>query len=771
MKIISLTAENIKRLTAVYIEPDGNLVEITGKNGAGKQQPVSEPVLTPNGWVPIGDLSAGDEVIGANGRATAVLNVFPQTERRTLRVEMADGASVRCGPDHLWTVSFWRSGKGCSNKVTETMSTVELMDRGIKTNKGKSRRFSIASVEPVEFADTGMEMPIDAYTLGVILGDGHIEPTGYTTITSWDKEILDAVDVGGWRAEHEYGTGAFSRPLRHLGLNGKLSYEKFIPSRYFTAPVADRAALLAGLLDTDGTAPAQGSWAEYCTTSEQLAQDVVRLGLSLGFVCKKRTPNTKKYRYNGELKEGRLAYGIIIKSNKSPFRLNRKTEKWSPSSQRGDLMRHIDSINDVDPEDSVCIQVAANDGLYVTKDFILTHNTSVLDAIWWALTGGKSIQTTPVRKGAERGMIKLDLGELIVTRKFLPKENGSFTTSITVVNADGAKFQAPQEIISKLIGSLTMDPLEFQRMKPPAQVELLKHFVSGFDFDEMKRLQDADFEARTEINRDTKRLKANVASVGYVPDDEAPEIERVDLDDLIAQMANSSKHNDNIKAEISAREAKRLKVGSHEDTAKEKRAAAVRLQGEADAMEKMAEELTAEIKGSPAIAELVNVDDLQAKIAVGKDSNALLDARNNYKAKLVEIADSEAKSAALTSAMEERKKAAAQAVASSEMPVDGISFDDGAITLNGVPFEQASDAEQLQASIKFAMAMNPKLRVIRIRDGSLLDDEGMKMIAKIAVANDFQFWVERVDSSGSVGFVIEDGHVKGVDPDQEEGDG
>ena len=94
------------------------------------------------------------------------------------------------------------------------------------------------------------------------------------------------------------------------------------------------------------------------------------------------------------------------------------------------------------------------------------------------------------------------------------------------------------------------------------------------------------------------------------------------------------------------------------------------------------------------------------------------------------------------------------------MPVEGIEFGEDSVLLNGVPFEQASDAEQLRASVAIAMAANPKLRVIRIRDGSLLDDEAMQLLGTMATEADMQVWIERVDSSGRIGFVLEDGHVR-----------
>ena len=74
------------------------------------------------------------------------------------------------------------------------------------------------------------------------------------------------------------------------------------------------------------------------------------------------------------------------------------------------------------------------------------------------------------------------------------------------------------------------------------------------------------------------------------------------------------------------------------------------------------------------------------------------------------------------------------------------------------------DAQQLRASVAIAMAANPKLRVIRVRDGSLLDERAMRLLAEMADAHDCQVWIERVDTSGSVGFVLEDGHLKEATP-------
>lgn len=93
------------------------------------------------------------------------------------------------------------------------------------------------------------------------------------------------------------------------------------------------------------------------------------------------------------------------------------------------------------------------------------------------------------------------------------------------------------------------------------------------------------------------------------------------------------------------------------------------------------------------------------------------------------------------------------------MPVPGLSLAEGRVLLNGVPFDQSSSAEQIRTSVAIAMAANPKLRIIRIKDGSLLDEDGLRLIAEQAKENDYQVWIERVDSSGKIGIVMEDGSV------------
>jgi hypothetical protein len=152
--------------------------------------------------------------------------------------------------------------------------------------------------------------------------------------------------------------------------------------------------------------------------------------------------------------------------------------------------------------------------------------------------------------------------------------------------------------------------------------------------------------------------------------------------------------------------------------------------------------------------------EVRARLDAAKATNAAVDRTNRRKVLKAEAEKLEKEADAITARMEARAKQKQDAIAAAKMPVDGITFADGAVLLNGVPFDQASDAEQLRASVAIAMAGEPRLRVLRIREGSLLDEDGLRLVAQMAEAKDWQVWVERVSSDGKGGFVIEDGHVR-----------
>lgn len=132
--------------------------------------------------------------------------------------------------------------------------------------------------------------------------------------------------------------------------------------------------------------------------------------------------------------------------------------------------------------------------------------TSVLDAIWAALGGATHIQSKPIRAGANKARIRLDLGELIVTRSIT--EKGS---TLTVENAEGLPYKSPQRMLDDLVGALAFDPLAFTRMKPRDQFDQLRAIAQvDIDLDALDRQNQSDFERRTAINREHKQILAQL---------------------------------------------------------------------------------------------------------------------------------------------------------------------------------------------------------------------------------------------------------------------
>ena len=389
--------------------------------------------------------------------------------------------------------------------------------------------------------------------------------------------------------------------------------------------------------------------------------------------------------------------------------------------------------------------------------------TSILDAIWWALAGKRAIQSEPIRHGEESAVIRLDLGAIRVTRRFTRQDEGGFSTSLKVENAEGASFSKPQDILDAMVGELTFDPLAFTRMKADEQVAALQALVPDFDFTESAQADDRDYRARTEANRQAKDLATQASHVtlsGPVP------AERVDEEPILVRLrmvdeANGDRRSEEVRRE---REAHALLRDQGAAQAAFERAAALRQEArdvEAHAVKMTAEaaEREARLKALPPLPEPVSVAQLTQELEAARAGNRALE-RHQEKVRLeAEAKAARERSEALTAAMEAREKERAAAVAAAQLPIEGLTLGAGGVALNGAPFSQASDAEQLRASIAIAGAMNPRLRIIRVRDGSLLDTDAMEMLRAYAEEHDLQVWCEVVQSPRASAIVIEDGRV------------
>jgi phosphate starvation-inducible PhoH-like protein len=362
----------------------------------GRAQPTSTPVLTPWGFRPIGNLRVGDLVIGSNGRPTPVLGVYPQGQKEVFRLSTQDGASTLCCAEHLWHV-FTASDRR-RQKPGRVLETREMIGR-LRTFH--QHRYEVPLVSaPVEFEPR--EVPMDPYALGLLLGDGCLTAATTPTFATADTELahaledaLDGIELRrkgsfDYTLRHEHGhrggvivANPVTQTLRTLGLAGTRSSTKFIPEVYLHNSPAVRVAVLQGLLDTDGgpvTQTGRTCRIQYTTCSEVLRDDITYLVRSLGGVaywrCRKaegRRPGMANgrpvnYRHDAFVVDIRLPTGI------EPFRLDRKREMYDRFGG-GRAMRFIESIEPAGEAECVCIQVAAADSLYVTDDFLVTHNT------------------------------------------------------------------------------------------------------------------------------------------------------------------------------------------------------------------------------------------------------------------------------------------------------------------------------------------------------------------------------------------------------------
>ncbi len=400
------------------------------------------------------------------------------------------------------------------------------------------------------------------------------------------------------------------------------------------------------------------------------------------------------------------------------------------------------SVVEIEP-DGALVQITGKNG---------QGKTSVLDSIWWALAGTDPIQAQPIRSGEISAKIEVDLGdeqaELLVTRRFTAK--GS---TLKVAAADGAIYPSPQTMIDKLFGKLTFDPLAFMAMKPRDQFNELSGFVPDVDFAELARQEAGDVEARRDINRDAK-AKATVIDGMIVPAE--PPKGPVDTEALGEKLAD-------------AHQAAAVKQTWRDDCSRARDDIA-RVQENLEAAQKRitAFKTALDKLSDNEPPDPVNTAEIQERI---RQASAINEAwwRVEEHSKLTgEHAALVEQSEAITERMNKRAAAKEAAIVAAELPVEGLGLGDGVVLYDGVPLDQASDAAQLMISTSIAAALNPDLRVIRIRSGSLLDADNLQALADFATEKDFQIWIERVADAGGVGFVMEDGHLAGVEPKPKE---
>lgn len=361
-----------------------DLLSISMPPGTQKCQPLYSKVLTPDGFVPMGDIHVGSKVISGTGKVSTVLTESEVKKRPIYEVIFDDGSRTRCSDNHIWHVQT-RDDRRRGNKYRN----VELKDmlHNLYVESGKRKNYSVDYVPKIDF--TEKDFYLHPYVVGALIGNGGLT-SGGVLFSSRDVETIVRVNdmlPSGYTLRHHdkctyrvHGrTGKVSTvrvELDRLGLMDKLSAEKHIPKDYLYASYEQRLWLLRGLLDTDGYA--QSGYAVYCTVSEQLSKDVIELVHSLGGYAS-ATCRKAGYKKDGEYIRCRDAYHIHIQFAKGMddiFALERKRRKYAP--RRECIKRFITEVNYIGEEDCKCIYIDDPSHLYITDDYIITHNTTAL---------------------------------------------------------------------------------------------------------------------------------------------------------------------------------------------------------------------------------------------------------------------------------------------------------------------------------------------------------------------------------------------------------
>lgn len=398
--------------------------------GLGKKSRLSCKIFTPDGCTTMGELKIGSVIFGGDGNPCKVTGVYPQGVSPSYKITFRDGTHTHCGAEHLWAVKD-------RNRITRgkdwtVKSLQELMDRGIKYPKGDSK-WQIPLVGPLQYPER--DLSIDPYTLGVLIGDEHL---GGSSVVFSNPDIDSDINKRvATNLSNEYrltesrssscprytinyipicNKNPINRTIKNLGLKVK-SGKKFIPEIYKIASIDQRLEMLKGLMDTDGSCIKNRT--TYHTISTKLANDIADLVRSLGGVAIIRG-------YDRSHENKPFEYQVNVKTMFCPFHTERKAAEWRVPAQAQSPKKFITKVEYIGDEEQQCIAVDSPDHLYVTDDYIVTHNTVEAIGINNAARETKNLVICPasIRLNWQREIIKWSTIHNVTTYPVLKSLDG-----------------------------------------------------------------------------------------------------------------------------------------------------------------------------------------------------------------------------------------------------------------------------------------------------------------------------------------------------------
>lgn len=449
--------------------------------------------------------------------------------------------------------------------------------------------------------------------------------------------------------------------------------------------------------------------------------------------------------------------------------------------------------------------------------------SSVLDSILYAMGGANSFPDQPIRNGQESAEIEINLGDIIVRRKIT--KSG---TTVTVKTTDGASYSSPQKVLDGLYSKLSFDPLAFASMKPADQTkalmallgidtsELDKQYAKIFtertgvnyqvkdaqgDLDRCEEILIEVPAERPDVTEISSRLENAIESNG-IADRQAEKIESLKADiaerqeeidsivgkiecakqdyaeelDVLIRVVNSTREHDRVRHERELEEliARHTRENNDREQRHESDIARTRQtyqEREISLLNQSASLKAANERDQALLAEVqlnddrIDVNAIREELAKASELQHAFDVAQDRAEKEARYKQRLQESEELTAELESIKDKKRQMLAEANYPIPGLAVsEDGTVLFDGVPLSQASRAQQIRTSVAIGIAMNPKLKVLLIRDGSLLDEDNLKLVADMATEHDAQIWIERVGDKDESAIIIEDGHIRDANP-------
>lgn len=348
----------------------------------------------------------------------------------------------------------------------------------------------------------------------------------------------------------------------------------------------------------------------------------------------------------------------------------------------------------------------------------------------------------------------------------LKKRRGKSTLErFRVIDSAGDEAPTPRDFLQKLYSLRALDPRAMEKATPAKRAALIKELV-GLDFSALDDEREIAYKRRTDVNRDIKILQGRRSGLTFPSETPAAPISVVEL---VSKKDKAQAHNRAI--EDDARKLKKLEDADTkftEEIAKlEERIAALK-QGQDENKDAIAAQ-----KSKVEAAVKIDVTEIQTAIetseVVNRDVAKKLEAARIDK----ELHEVEVESQKLTDKIERIDNQKQRRLEDAKWPLPNMSLDDSGVLLDGLPFEQASAAQRLIASVKVGMALNPKLKLFVSKDGNDLDNKTLLELDKMLRENGYQMileFVTRSDSDeGRCAVVFKDGSQVGLE-DEPEGD-